>query len=221
MHATPAPSSYAGPVTRILLTGFEPFAGAPSNPSWDAVRIVGETWSGAAETVTARLPVEFGGAADALASLVGRHTPDAVVAVGVAEGRAAITPERIAINLADATIADNAGARPVDEPIDVEGPAAAFSTLPVRAMVEAVTAAGLPASLSLSAGAYVCNHVMYEALVRIARDVPAVGFIHVPASPEMLLAPSVPTWPVQRTAAGLTLCLAAVVDHLHAPLPTT
>lgn len=207
---------YSGPVARILLTGFEPFAGSPCNPSWDAVALVAETWSGRAELVTARLPVEFGGAADALASLVEQHAPDAVVTVGVAEGRTAITPERVAINLADASIPDNAGVRPVDERIDAEGPAAAFSTLPVRAMVEKMAAAGIPAALSLSAGAFVCNNVMYQSLVRIAPRAAAVGFVHVPATTEMGLGPTVPTLPVSRIAEGLTLALDAVVDHLDA-----
>lgn len=200
-------------MTRVLLTGFEPFADAPVNPSWDAVEVVGRTWRGEAEVVVARLPVEFGRAAAELLALVDEHAPDVVIAVGVAEGRTGVTPERVAVNLNDAPIADNEGTRPVDEPVVPGADAALWSTLPVKEIVAAVRAAGLTASLSLSAGSFVCNHVFYalqHALV--GRDI-ASGFVHVPASPEMRLGPDVATMTVADIAAALTIALEVSVAH--------
>lgn len=132
--------------------------------------------------VVGRLPVEFGRASSVLASLIAAHSPDLVIAVGLAGDRAAITPERVAINVEDARIADNAGAQPSDRLIDPDGPDAHFTRLPVRAIVDAIAAAGIPASLSNSAGTFVCNSVMYRLLE--STTVPA-GFIHVPSEETM------------------------------------
>ena len=194
-------------MTRVLLTGFEPFAGAPSNPSWDAVERAGETWRGEAEVVVARLPVEFGRAATELLALVAEHSPGVVIAVGVAEGRTGVTPERIAVNLDDARIPDNAGIQPVDVPVVPGGDAALWSTLPVKEIVSAILAAGLPSSLSLSAGSFVCNHVFYALQHALRGTDVASGFIHVPASPEMGLGPDVPTMSVDDIAAALAIAV--------------
>ena len=165
----------------VLLTGFEPFGGAERNSSWDAVQRV----AGVPGLVTAVLPVEFGRASTVLDHLIAEHEPDLVIAVGLAEGRTAITPERVAINLEDARIPDNAGAQPLDSPIDAEGPAAHLTRLPVKKIVAALLAADIPAEVSLSAGSYVCNSVMYRLLA--STDVPA-GFIHVPSGDVMEVA---------------------------------
>ena len=202
-------------MTRILLTGFEPFADAPVNPSWDAVEMVGRNWRGEAEVVVARLPVEFGRAAAGLVALVEAHAPDIVIAVGVAEGRTGVTPERIAVNLDDAPIPDNAGNRPVDEPVVPGADAALWSTLPVKEIVAAVRAAGLPAALSLSAGSFVCNHVFYALQHALLGRATTSGFIHVPASPEMRLGPDVPTMTVAEAATAVTIALEVSLAQLR------
>ncbi|MFJ6654015.1 pyroglutamyl-peptidase I [Microbacterium sp. NPDC091313] len=166
-------------MTTVLLTGFEPFGGDASNPSGAAVHLVGERWRGPEELVTAVLPVTFAGATERMRRLIAEHRPDVVVATGLAGNRAAITPERVAINLADARIPDNAGVQPVDEPVDAGGAAAHFATLPVKAIAAAVTDAGIAAEVSYSAGTFVCNATMYAAVAAAGGDVRA-GFIHVP-----------------------------------------
>lgn len=158
----------------VLLTGFEPFGGAATNNSWDAVELV----HGIEGLVTLCLPVEYGRASEVLDAAIREHAPDLVIAVGLAEGRTAITPERVAINVEDARIADNGGAQPVDAPVVPEGPDAHLTKLPVKAIVAAISDAGIPAALSDSAGTFVCNAVMY----RLLHDHPGIvaGFIHVP-----------------------------------------
>lgn len=208
-------------MTRVLLTGFEPFADAPVNPSWDAVELVGETWRGDAEVVVARLPVEFGRAASELLALVAAHEPDVVIAVGVAEGRSGVTPERLAVNLDDAPIPDNAGNQPVDEPVVPGADAALWSTLPVKEIVAAIRAGGLPSSASLTAGSFVCNHVFFALQHALRGRDTASGFIHVPASPEMNLGAAlptitVPTMTVGDIAAALTIALEVSVAR-HSP----
>ncbi|MFW7415078.1 pyroglutamyl-peptidase I [Demequina sp. SO4-18] len=169
----------------VLVTGFEPFADAAVNPSSEAARDVANRWPGEATVVAERLPVAFAGAGDALAAALVRHRPDIVIALGVAEGRTAITPERIAINIADARIPDNTGAQPVDVPIVEGAPDGLFSTLPVKAIVRAVREAGIPSELSHSAGTYVCNHVFFRLQHALQRSDARGGFIHVPATPQM------------------------------------
>ncbi|CAI9391537.1 pyroglutamyl-peptidase I [Microbacterium sp. T2.11-28] len=166
-------------MTTVLLTGFEPFGGDAVNPSGDAVRTVAETWEGPESLVVEVLPVTFTGAAERLRALIEVHRPDVVIAVGLAGGRAAVGVERIAVNLADARIPDNAGAQPIDEPSIDGAPAAAFATLPVKAIAAAIHSAGIPAEVSHTAGTFVCNHVFFTALDAVPAGVPA-GFLHVP-----------------------------------------
>lgn len=165
----------------ILITGFEPFDGADTNPSWEAVRLLPETISGhAVHRMT--LPVTFTRAADLLRREISRLHPDLVIACGVAAGRTAVTPELVAINYRHARIPDNAGQQYSGEPIDPAGPAAYMTCLPVHAMIEAIKAEGIPAYLSLSAGAYVCNDVYY-ALLACEQELGHKGlFIHVPGA---------------------------------------
>lgn len=165
-------------MTTVLVTGFEPFGGGTVNPSWEAVKRLRDTWAGPETLLVERLPVEFAASSARLSSLVSEHSPDLVIATGLAAGRTAITPERVAINVDDARIPDNAGAQPIDEPIALDGPAAYFTGLPVKAIVAALAAEGIPAAVSQSAGTYVCNHVMYTLLHAGVRG----GFIHVPSS---------------------------------------
>lgn len=181
-------------MTTVLLTGFEPFGGDGSNPSAEAVRLVAATWAGPAELITAILPVTFTDAAASVRGLIEEHRPDIVIATGLAGGRTAVTPERVAINLIDARIPDNAGRRPVDEQVVPGAPAAYFSTLPVKSIARDLRAAAIPSEVSFTAGTFVCNQVFYavmhDSALREEREHdasrPAVraGFIHVPYSSE-------------------------------------
>lgn len=166
-------------MTIVLLTGFEPFGGDASNPSGDAVRLVAERWDGPEKLVVAVLPVTFDGAAARMRDLIAEHRPDVVIATGLAGNRDAISVERIAVNLADARIPDNDGIQPLDAPSVAGAPAAIFATLPVKAIVRDVLAAGIPAEVSHSAGTFVCNHVFFAALHAAAPGTRA-GFIHAP-----------------------------------------
>ena len=177
------------PRPRVLLTGFDPFGGATLNPSWLAVqalhgrRLLGHT------LVAARLPTVFGDSLRTLQALLAQHRPALVVCVGQAGGRSALSLERIAINVDDAPIADNAGAQPIDTPVVPGAPAAYFSTLPIKAMRAALRREGLPAEVSQTAGTFVCNHVFYG-LMHALRDTPQVrgGFVHIPFLPEQAVA---------------------------------
>lgn len=164
----------------VLLTGFEPFAGDATNPSGDAVRAVRARWAGPERLITEVLPVTFDGAIARLATLLDEHRPDIVLATGLAGGRAAVTPERIAVNLADARIPDNDGHRPQDAAVVDGGPAAYFATLPAKAISSALGAVGIPSTVSHSAGTFVCNATMYAALHATAGASTRAGFIHVP-----------------------------------------
>jgi pyroglutamyl-peptidase len=173
----------------VLLTGFAPFGGATSNPSWQAVQPLDGLQVRGHRVVARELPTEFGHSLVRLKHLVARHRPALVLCVGLAEGRQALSFERIAVNLNDARIPDNAGAQPVDTPVVPGAANALFTTLPVKAMVKAVQKAGVPAELSLSAGSFVCNHVFFGLLDLLSRQArpegaPATqgGFVHVPSA---------------------------------------
>ncbi len=165
---------------RVLLTGFEPFAGASTNPSWEVARAVAESWAGPEDVHAIQLPCVFATAPRVLAEALDAHDPDVVVALGLASGRVGVTPERVAVNLADARIADNSGAQPCDAEVVPGGPAAYFTTLPVKAAVAAVRATGLPASVSLTAGSYVCNATFYALQHATAGSRARSGFVHIP-----------------------------------------
>ena len=166
-------------MTKVLITGFEPFGKATLNPSGEIVkRISGDN------IITAILPVAYAQSAEALLALIEQHNPDVVISLGQAEGRTQITPERIAINLDDARLADNEGVSRIDEPILEDGPVAYESTLPIKEFVSAITAAGIPAAVSLSAGAFLCNHIFYVAQNRLMGTKVRSGFVHVPLMDE-------------------------------------
>ncbi|WP_174520544.1 pyroglutamyl-peptidase I [Microbacterium oleivorans] len=164
----------------VLLTGFEPFAGDTVNPSGDAVRAVAERWAGPERLIVDVLPVTFDGATARLAALLDEHRPDVVVSVGLAGDRSTVTPERVAVNLADARIADNAGHRPQDAAVVAGGPAAYFATLPVKAIAAGLANRGIPSTVSHTAGTFVCNATMYAALHATTGTPVRAGFIHVP-----------------------------------------
>lgn len=187
----------------VLITGFEPFGGESVNPSWEVVSSLDNAIIGGCRVIARQLPCAFGESLAVLNAAIDALSPSLVLAVGQAGGRTDITVERVAINVDDARIADNQGQQPVDVPIVVDGPAAWFSLLPIKAMVVAMRNAGIPASVSQTAGTFVCNHVMYGLLHKL-RDVPAVkgGFIHIPYLPQQAAqhpgAPSMATETVRR-----------------------
>ena len=190
-------------MTTILLTGFEPFGTATSNPSGEIVKqISGEN------IVTAILPVAYAQSAEQLLALIEQHNPDVVICLGQAEGRTHITPEKVAINLDDARLADNEGVLRSDVKILEVGPDAYFTTLPVNDMVEAMKAQGIPAALSLSAGAFLCNHVFYVAQNKFAGTEVRSGFVHVPLmdsqGPEF---PGLPTMPLDQMVTAVRAML--------------
>ncbi|WP_297083278.1 pyroglutamyl-peptidase I [uncultured Demequina sp.] len=191
----------------VLLTGFEPFADARINPSWDAAEAVAVVGVAGARVTAVRLPVAFGRASAELGDAIDVTRPDVVIALGLAEGRSGLTPERVAVNLDDARIPDNTGASPLDLAVIPGAPAAFFSTLPVKAIVAGLAQAGIPASVSLSAGTYVCNHTFY-ALQHATHGTSArSGFIHVPATPEMGLDPGVATLTADQIARGVAIAV--------------
>ena len=188
---------------RILLTGFEPFGTATSNPSGEIVKQIRMD-----NVFTAILPVAYTKSAEHLLALIAEHNPDVVICLGQAEGRTQITPERVAINLDDARLADNEGVSRSDVKILEGGPDAYFSTLPVKEIVEAIKNAGVPAAVSLSAGAFLCNHVFYVAQNKFAGTHVRSGFVHVPLmdsqAPEF---PGLPTMPLDQMVTAVRAML--------------
>ena len=174
---------------KLLITGFAPFGGEEINPSWEAVRALPERIL-EYELAKLRLPVVFGEAAKIAIAEAEKIRADVVLCIGQAGGRAEVCPELVGINLKNATIPDNEGNQPGDEPIAEGGDAAYFSTLPVRKIADAISAAGIPARLSYSAGAYVCNELLYSLLAHFEGTKTRAGFIHVPYIPEQGKTPS-------------------------------
>ena len=167
----------------LLITGFDPFGGAEVNPSWQAVKRLPEQ-VGEFRVHKLEIPTVFGAAAQMVAQKAEQIGADVILCVGQAGGREAVTPERIAVNIRDARIADNAGNQPKGEFVAQDGPAAYFATVPVKNMVQAMENAGIKATASNSAGAFVCNEVMYSLLHHFDGTQTKVGFIHVPFIPE-------------------------------------
>lgn len=194
-------------MTKVLLTGFEPFGGELLNPSLEALGRLSALDSVGVEVSGAVLPVVFGRAYEVLRAAIEQRRPAVVICLGEAGGRAEITPERVAINVDDARIADNDGARPIDVPIVAGGPAAYFSTLPIKAMVASLRAKGIPASVSQSAGTFVCNHVFYRLMHLLATEWPGVrgGFVHVPYLPAQVTGkPGTPSLGLELLLSGLS-----------------
>lgn len=189
----------------ILITGFEPFGGQSVNPSWEAVSSLPEQ-IGAHRLVKLRLPVEYGEAARRVLEKAKQIPPQAIICVGQAGGRDAVTPEVIGINLREASIPDNAGVSPAGTPIDPDGPDGIFSTLPVREMVAAIRDRGIPARLSYTAGAYVCNDLLYTLLNHFRGTDTRVGFVHVPYIPSQ----GSPSLPQEQLTQALTAAIEAL-----------
>ena len=169
---------------KLLITGFEPFGNCPKNPSWMAVEALPEQ-VGEYSLKKLSLPTVFGKAGETVLEAAKAWEPDVILCIGQAGGRDAVTPERIAVNIRDARIPDNAGNQPVGEFVVKEGPAAYFATVPVLEMAGAMEKRGIPATVSNSAGAFVCNDTFYGLLHAYAGTKTRVGFIHVPNIPEL------------------------------------
>lgn len=200
---------------KLLLTGFTPFAGETINPALEAVKRMKPEIAGM-EIVKLEVPTVFGESVRLVAEAIEREQPDFVLSVGQAGGRAAVTPERVAINVDDARIPDNVGQQPIDVPIFADGENAYFATLPVKAMAEAIREAGLPSALSNTAGTYVCNHLMYGVLYHLNRHHKSAkaGFIHVPYIPEQTVdKPGVPSMPLEDIVRALEAAIAAIPAH--------
>ena len=170
---------------KILITGFEPFGGESVNPAYEAVKLLPDM-AGDIQIVKMEIPTVFGEAGKVVETGILQHQPDAVICVGQAGRRADIGVERVAINLVEASIPDNAGNQPMDVKVQEDGDTAYFATIPVKAMVKNIKDHGIPASISYTAGTYVCNRVMYDLLYLIDRKYPSIrgGFIHVPYATE-------------------------------------
>lgn len=194
---------------KILLTAFDAFGGETLNAAGLAVEKVK---CNLAEIRKLTIPTVFHQSVEILKEAVFSERPDVVLCMGQAGGRSEITPERVAINCMDAKIADNAGNRPVDEPIRTDGPAAYFSTLPIRSMVEEMKKAGIPANISNTAGTFVCNRLMYGLLDLISTESLPIcgGFMHVPLIPEQGHA-NLPSLPLDEIVHGIELSLSAIV----------
>lgn len=199
----------------VLMTAFEPFGGETINPSWEAVRALEGKQIGGATIVIRQLPVVFSEVLHVLNQALEEVKPDAVLSVGQAGGRSDITVERIGINVDDARIQDNAGNQPVDEPIVAGGPAAYFSRLPIKAIVAAVREAGIPASVSQTAGTFTCNRVMYGLLhwLEQQRSPARGGFIHIPYLPEQAaLHPGAPSMAVATIVQALEIAVKVTLE---------
>lgn len=198
---------------KLLITGFDPFGGEKTNPAIEAVKRLPAAIAGAT-VVPLEIPTVFGTCAEVVRQAIITERPDVVLSVGQAGGRSALTPERIAINLDDGRIPDNAGFQPVDQPIQPNGPAAYFTQLPMKAMAQAIRQAGLPSHVSTTAGTYVCNHIMYQVQHLRATEFPQLqaGFIHIPFLPEQVVQRSgVPSLSLTDDVRGLTAAIRAIV----------
>ncbi|RPF42300.1 pyroglutamyl-peptidase I [Hydrogenoanaerobacterium saccharovorans] len=201
---------------KLLLTAFDPFGGEKINPALEAVKLVSDKIDNI-DIVKLEVPTVFKKSVATVAAAMDKEKPDAVLCIGQAGGRFDITPERVAINVDDARIKDNEGNQPIDAPIFEDGDPAYFTTLPIKAMVENIRAEGLPASVSNTAGTFVCNHLMYGVLYTIAKKHPNVrgGFTHVPFIPEQVVGrPSpAPSLALKDIARGLEAAIKAIGTH--------
>ena len=198
---------------RIVVTGFEPFGDEDVNPAWEAVRMLPDVIAGA-DIIKLRIPTAFGTCFQATEEAIDQYGPDAVLSVGQAGGRFDVAVERVAVNIADGRIPDNDGFQPVDMTIREGGPDAYLVTVPVKAMVERIRIRGIPASVSYTAGTYVCNYLLYRLLHAAAeRDTGfQAGFVHIPYMPAQAVSKSsgTPSMSVETSAAAIEAAIEAI-----------
>lgn len=200
---------------KILVTGFDPFGDDKINPAIEAVKRLPDEIHGA-QIVKQEIPTKFGVSAEVTHDAIVREQPDYVLSVGQAGGRFGLTPERVAINLDDGRIKDNAGYQPLNHTIHDDGAPAYFAQLPIKAMARAIRDAGLPSTVSNSAGTYVCNHIFYQVQYMRDKEFPNIkaGFIHIPFLPEQVVArPETPALSLADDVRGLTAAIGAIVDR--------
>ena len=200
---------------KILVTGFDPFGGEKVNPALEAVKSLPSVIH-VAEIRWVEIPTVFYQSAEVLEAEIVRYQPDVVLCIGQAGGRASLTPERVAINQDDARIPDNQGNQPIDTPIRLDGEAAYFSTLPIKAMVQAIKEVGLPATVSNTAGTFVCNHLMYQALYLVDKKFPHMraGFMHIPYMTEQVVnKPNTASMNLTDIVRGIEAAIGAIVDY--------
>lgn len=198
---------------KIIVTGFDPFGGEKINPSIECVKTLPEIEG--VELFRVELPTVFKESANRLNEVINDVKPDAVLCVGQAGGRPWITMERIAINVDDARIPDNISQQPIDEAIQLDGEAAYFTTLPIKRIVNAIRKAGIPAEVSNTAGTFVCNHIMYQALFTATKADKSfkAGFMHIPFIPEQTT--DKPSLPLEESTKALQIAIETIRDYLH------
>ena len=206
---------------KLLLTAFDPFGGDAINPALEAVKLVADK-IGRFDIVKLEVPTVFRKSIDTVAKAIEEEKPDVVLCIGQAGGRFEITPERVAINVDDARIKDNEGNQPIDIKIFEDGENAYFTTLPIKAMVEAIREANLPAAVSNTAGTLVCNHLMYGVLYTLAKKYPHIkgGFTHVPFIPAQVArrTPVAPYMALEDIKRGLEAAIAAIDKNFDADI---
>lgn len=206
---------------KLLLTAFDPFGGDAINPALEAVKLVADK-IGRFDIVKLEVPTVFRKSIDTVAKAIEEEKPDVVLCIGQAGGRFEITPERVAINVDDARIKDNEGNQPIDIKIFEDGENAYFTTLPIKAMVEAIRGANLPAAVSNTAGTFVCNHLMYGVLYTLAKKYPHIkgGFTHVPFIPAQVArrTPVAPYMALEDIKRGLEAAIAAIDKNFEADI---
>ena len=199
---------------KILVTGFDPFGGEPTNPAIESVKRIDENIEGA-EIIKLEIPTVFHKAADVVEEKIKEVKPDVILSVGQAGGRYGITVERVAINEDDARIEDNEGNQPIDVKIREDGAPAYFASLPIKAMVEEIKKENIPASVSNSAGTFVCNHIMYQDLYLAEKygNIKA-GFIHVPFLTEQVVdKPNTASMSLDDIVRGINAAIRAIVKY--------
>ncbi len=199
----------------ILITGFTPFGGERTNPSWEIAKALPKTLHGH-RIETLRVPTEFNKSIAVATKAIDKLEPDIVLCLGQAGGRSHLTVERVAINVSDACIADNAGAQPIDTPIHATANAAYFCTLPIKAMVDGMTKAGIPAEVSNTAGTFVCNHLIFGVLHHIAEKklTTRAGFMHVPYLPAQTIhLADTPSMSLLTMIEGTKAAIIAAIKH--------
>ncbi|WP_438838842.1 pyroglutamyl-peptidase I [Streptococcus pluranimalium] len=201
---------------KILVTGFDPFGGEAINPALESVKLLPDSVSGA-EVKWIEIPTVFHKSADVLEKAINEFRPDSVLCVGQAGGRFGLTPERVAINQDDARIPDNEKNQPIDQPIREDGQPAYFSTLPIKAITKAIQEAGLPASVSNTAGTFVCNHLMYQVLYLVDKKFPFVkhaGFMHIPFMTEQVVdKPNMPSMNLEDMGKGVKIAVETIAEY--------
>ncbi|MEJ9233379.1 pyroglutamyl-peptidase I [Peribacillus butanolivorans] len=200
---------------KVLLTGFDPFGGESVNPSWEAVKQLHGEVIDDVTLVAEQIPTVFGKSVAVMEQLIQQHNPDIVICVGQAGGRLHITPERVAINMDDARIPDNQGNQPIDEPIADKGPVAYWSTIPIKRIVENMKESNIPASVSHTAGTFVCNHIFYGLMDYITRTSSNIrgGFIHIPFIPEQTINKEAPSLSLETIVKGIKIAAVTAAKY--------